>query len=123
MNMNITAEEAALLIEMSMDALYKRVRWSIGHEGRWRSLDFDLAKSYLNSLSTLHMKAWMVLRDLDHEVLPEFEQEFMIPDHVWELVDEITASESWETTPRHLHSVTLCKTCRALYQDASNEIV
>ncbi len=115
----LTGEEVSLLIETTTDALYQRVRWSIGHKGKWQTLPFDQVQMYLTALSTLHTKAWMVLRDFG-DIDSAFTDAFMIPDIVWDLIDEITKATSWENTPSHLHSATLCKTCRVLAHAASN---
>ena len=117
---DLTPEEASLLIETTLDALYKRVRWSVGHEGAWRSLKIGDVQTYLSALSTLHMKGWMILRDIDSDIIPEFEKAFMIPDNVWDLIDEITSAADWEQVPQHLHSPTLCRVCRVINQEISN---
>ena len=116
----LSGEEASLLIEATTDALYQRVRWSIGHKGKWQTLPFDQVQMYLRALSTLHTKAWMVLRDIDTDIMSEFSDAFMIPDIVWDLIDEITKATTWADAPKHLHSETLCKACRVLSGAASN---
>lgn len=116
----LTGEEASLLIESTTDALYARVRWSIGFEGKWRALDLKDVQAYLSALSTLHTKAWMLLRDIDSSVLKDFERAFMIPDIVWDLIDEITVAHEWKDVPRHQHSPSLCQTCRILAHAATN---
>ncbi len=115
----LSGEEASLLIETTTDALYQRVRWSIGFEGKWRQLPLNQVQEYLGALSNLHTKAWMVLRDIG-SVIEEFEEAFMIPDLVWDLIDEITAAPEWKDVPRHQHSPSLCQTCRILAYAAIN---
>lgn len=116
----LTGEEASLLIETTTDALYRRVLWSIGFEGKWRALPLEDVQNYLGALSTLHTKAWMVLRDLDSGILDDFEKAFMIPDIVWDLIDEITVAHEWKDVPRHQHSPSLCQACRVLSHAAAN---
>ena len=118
-SIDLSGEEASLLVETTLDALYRRVRWSIGHDGQWRSLDFEEVKMYISALYTLHMKGWMILRDTG-EVIAEFEKAFMIPDDVWEVIDSITAAATWGDVPQHLHSPSLCRVCRTLTQHPSN---
>ena len=115
----LSGEEASLLIETTTDALYQRVRWSIGFEGKWRSLPLIDVQSYIGALSTLHTKAWMVLRDLG-PIIDVFEKAFMIPDIVWNLIDEITAAPEWKDVPKHQHSPSLCQTCRVIAHAAVN---
>lgn len=122
-HMEMTAEEAAMLIEISTDALYRRIRWTIGHEGAWRSLEIDQVQLYIQALSNLHTKAWLLLKDLDGpHVLPDFEDAFMIPDDVWDLIDEIGKVQSWDQIQQHLHSPSLCRVCRILAHEASNQL-
>ncbi len=116
----LSGEEASLLIEATTDALYQRVRWSIGHKGKWQSLPFDQVQMYLRALSTLHTKAWMVLRDIDADINQDYIDAFMIPEIVWDLIDEITSAVAWENVPKHLHSQTLCQICRLISRTASN---
>lgn len=117
---DLTGEEASLLIEISTDALYRRIKWSIGPRGSWHELGLPLVQTYIGALSTLHLKGWMVLRDIDSEIIPEFDKAFMIPDIVWDLTDEITSAKSWDDVPSHLHSPTLCVVCRVLSYEQAN---
>ena len=113
----LSATEASLLIAAVHDALLRSVRWSIGPEGSWRSVALEEAQNYIQTFAVLHSKIWMILKDYD-EPESSFEETFMIPQIVWDVVDEITTATSWDQVERHLHSPTLCRACRFIYTEA-----
>jgi hypothetical protein len=115
-----TQYEIASIIEGIHDSLYRKVRWTVNpyHEA-WHQLDFDIVLASIDSLSTAYMQSYMAFRQSIEDgggeaISPEYEQAFIIPDNVWEVIDQIRSCEDWEEVEKHLHSETLCRTCREL---------
>jgi hypothetical protein len=113
LNLTLTGGEVATMIEASMDALYKRLQWSIRVGTRWRDLDILYAGQMITDLVQAHTKLYLAFRELGH-LHDAFEEAFMITDEVYELIDTITDASSWGQVLTHRHAESLCQLCRKI---------
>lgn len=114
-----TQYEMAAIIEGIHDSLFRQVRWTVSpaHD-RWKSLDFEIVRASIDALSTAYGQSYMAFRQSvieDSEAISEdYERAFIIPDEVWEVIDQIRSCEEWSNVELHLHNESLCQACRLL---------
>ncbi len=113
LELTLTGSEVATLIEASMDALYKRLYWSVTIGHRWRDIDLGYAAKMIEDLQLAHTKLYLSFRELGH-LHDEFDEAFTVPDDVYELIDQIEKAASWDDIPTHRHNRSLCKLCKTL---------
>ncbi len=114
-----TQYEMASVIEGIHDSLFRQVRWTVSpHHEKWKALDFDIVKASIDALSTAYGQSYMAFRQSINEdeeaISEEYEKAFIIPDLVWEVIDQIRSSEDWEGVEPHHHNDSLCQSCRLL---------
>ncbi len=115
-----TQYEMASVIEGIHDSLFRRVRWTISPAyEKWNSLDFKIVKASIDSLATAYGQSYMAFRqsideDEGEAIAPEYEKAFIIPDEVWDVIDQIRSCETWEEVEQHRHADSLCQACRLL---------
>lgn len=114
-SLTLTGGEIATLIEATVDALYKRLQWSVRRESVWRTLPIAYAGQMVRDLEQAHAKLYIAFREFGH-LHDEFEKAFIIPDPVYDLIDSIKDATSWDEIEPHLHAPSLCKVCKVIHR-------
>lgn len=109
----LTGGEIATLIEAAHDSLYKRLKWSISLDTKWRDLPVGYASQMVKDLEQAHTKLYLAFRELGN-MHDEFDEAFLIPDEVYELIDQVSSMQSWDEIETHRHAPSLCKLCKTL---------
>lgn len=115
LQLTLTGGQVATLIEATVDALYKRLQWSVRMDSKWRELPIAYAAQMVRDLEQAHGRLYLAFRDLGH-LHDQFEKAFIISDEVYDLIDMITDARSWDDVTEHRHSPSLCSVCKVIYR-------
>jgi hypothetical protein len=110
--LTLTPQELTSTIEALHDGLLRRTRWATSPDFlHWRNLDIGIAQIVIDSMTSSYTKAMMVYRETDMAKLPEYEEAFLLPDDVFDMLAEITKATSWDQVPYHRFHKSGCNFC------------
>jgi hypothetical protein len=112
--LKLEPNELTAVIEGLHDGILRRLRWtSIKHPqySTWRTLDIETVQIVLDNFVSAYSKALMLYREAPFEKSPTFNDKFMLPDEVWDLLNGVTVASSWDDVPTHDIHTKDCTVC------------
>lgn len=102
--LEVTDQHLATLIEATHDALIKRVKWTVTRESHWANLEFETMQMCISLLAETYTLLVFTARDLPSDAFyPTFFDVFGVSSDMWEIINSITYGKSWEAVPVHPH--------------------
>ncbi len=103
MNLNVSPQEVASIIEALYDGVLRRVAWSMSeHPAGWRTLDLKTAQIVVDSMMSAYVKTVMSYREADDMPKDErFDEAFTFNDDVMDALFSLTVAKSWDEVPIH----------------------
>lgn len=103
MELSISNQEIASIIEALYDGVLRRISWSIvDHPSGWRTLDIGIVQKVMDSMMSAYVNVVMTYRDNDEiEKMPEFERAFTFSDATMDMISTITVANTWDDIPIH----------------------
>lgn len=112
--LKLEPNELTAVIEALHDGILRRLRWTtIDHPQYkvWRTLEIETVQIVIDNFVSSYGKALMVYREADFTKSPTFNDKFMLPDEVWDLLNGITIATSWDDVPVHDIHLKDCTVC------------
>ena len=122
MQLNVSDQEVASLIEALYDGLLRRTAWSLAdHPSGWRSLDLSIAQKVTDSMMSAYINIVMTYREADIERDPAFDSAFTFGEEVMDMLHLITVADSWDDIPVHQPHTKAgeCAMCDEIFSDDS----
>jgi hypothetical protein len=118
-SLEVSPDELASIIEALHDGVLRRIRWtSYADQGfeKWKKLDLEIVQQVINGMFSAYTKGVMTYRDADFTNRASFEDAFLWPDEVFDLLYGILDAESWDSVPNHrVHKPAECKVCYTVF--------
>ena len=102
MDLRVSNQEVASIIEALYDGVLRRIAWSMSdHPSGWRSLDLTIAQTVMDSMMAAYVNIVMTYRESDIERDQAFDAAFTFNDEVMDMLHLITVTKEWDDIPVH----------------------